>query len=144
MFRLAVPCSWKAIFASTNAALASVSATLRMDWQIYPSNAAFSPFVSIFFASSLSLSHTKYTTFIIFFDFLTNSLIRRPRSPLLSNRTPRASSSLYVSISSLSLSLSLSHFSFSLPVLQRKICAKFFINIIKRRVRSFYYDFYEL
>ena len=53
---------------------------------------------------ALSLSHTKYTTFIIFFDFLTNSLVRRPRSPLLSNRTPRASSSLYVSISSLSLS----------------------------------------
>lgn len=91
--------------------------------------------LSIFFAS---LTHTKYTTFIIFFDFLTNSLVRRPRSPLLSNRTPRASSSLYVSISSLS------HFFFSLPVPPRKICAKFFINIIKRRVRSFYYDFQEL
>ena len=59
--------------------------------------------LSIFFAS---LTHTKYKTFIIFFDFLTNSLVRRPRSPLLSNRTPRASSSLYVSISSLSFTFS--------------------------------------
>ena len=74
---------------------------------------------------ALSLSHTKYTTFIIFFDFLTNSLIRRPRSPLLSNRTPRASSSLYVSISSLSLSLSLSLFLLAASAAEKNMCQVF-------------------